>query len=97
MLRQFFRAVELSVRKSKHQNQQDQVEQSLMKRHYLKLNEVRTETKALILKLAERNTNDLLFPHPFGFDMNAMQWVHFIDIHEMTHVNQIRRIREANI
>lgn len=62
-----------------------------------KLDEVRAATKALILKLAERNTNDLLFPHPFGFEMNANQWAHFIAIHETLHINQIKRIREANL
>ncbi|OAB40308.1 DinB family protein [Paenibacillus antarcticus] len=62
-----------------------------------KLDEVRSVTKELIVKLAERNTNDLLFPHPFGFEMNATQWAHFIAIHELTHVNQIKRIREANV
>lgn len=61
-----------------------------------KLNEVREITKEMIHKLAERNTNELLFPHPFGFEMNVAQWAHFIAIHEKTHVNQLKRIREAN-
>ncbi|MCY9592523.1 DinB family protein [Paenibacillus chitinolyticus] len=60
------------------------------------LDEVRAATKALIPKLAERNTNDLLFPHPAGFEMNAAQWAHFIAIHETVHVNQLKRIRAAN-
>ncbi|MEC0238656.1 DinB family protein [Paenibacillus dokdonensis] len=61
-----------------------------------KLNEVRSATKALIPKLAERNTDELLYPHPFGFELNASQWAHFIAIHETTHIRQLQRIREAN-
>ncbi|OZB98409.1 DinB family protein [Paenibacillus sp. XY044] len=61
-----------------------------------RLDEVRAATKALITQLAERNTNDLLFPHPFGFSMNAAQWAHFIAIHETLHIEQLTRIREAN-
>lgn len=61
-----------------------------------KLNEVRNATKALILKLADRNTNELFYPHPFGFELNAAQWAHFIAIHETSHINQLQRIREAN-
>ncbi|MVO99457.1 DinB family protein [Paenibacillus lutrae] len=61
-----------------------------------KLEEVRAKTKAFIPKLAERNTNDLLFPHPLGFELNAAQWAHFIAIHETAHVRQLQRIREAN-
>lgn len=62
-----------------------------------KLNEVRNATKALIPKLAERNTNDLLFPHPSGFNMNATQWAHFIAIHETRHISQLKRIRQAHL
>jgi len=61
-----------------------------------KLNEVRDTTKQLIRKLAERNTNELRFPHPYGFELNAAQWAHFIAIHEASHIKQLGRIREAN-
>ncbi|MWV44163.1 DinB family protein [Paenibacillus sp. HJL G12] len=61
-----------------------------------KLNEVRSATKALIPELAKRNTNELVYPHPFGFELNAAQWAHFIAIHESTHIHQLQRIREAN-
>ncbi|MEF7439998.1 hypothetical protein V4V36_04150 [Paenibacillus lautus] len=47
-----------------------------------KLNRVRETTKQIITKLAERNTNDLHDPHPYGFELNAEQWAHFIAIHE---------------
>lgn len=62
----------------------------------MKLDEVRATTKVLISRLAERNTNELLFPHPSGFEMNAAQWAHFIAIHETSHIKQLIRIREAN-
>ncbi|WP_422657477.1 DinB family protein [Paenibacillus sp. EC2-1] len=61
-----------------------------------RLNHVREATKLLILKLAERNTNDLLYPHPFGFELNVAQWAHFIAIHETAHIKQLQRIRDAN-
>lgn len=61
-----------------------------------KLNQVRETTNKIIAKLAERNTNDLRYPHPFGFEMNANQWAHFIAIHETLHIRQLERIREAN-
>lgn len=61
-----------------------------------KLNRVRETTKQIITKLAERNTNDLHDPHPYGFELNAAQWAHFIAIHETLHIRQLGRIREAN-
>ncbi|MGG3279862.1 DinB family protein [Paenibacillus solani] len=61
-----------------------------------KLNQVRDTTKQLITKLVERNTNELRFPHPYGFELNAAQWAHFIAIHEASHIKQLGRIREAN-
>ncbi|GAB6989285.1 DinB family protein [Paenibacillus pini] len=62
-----------------------------------KLEDMRAATKAFLPKLTERNTNELLFPHPFGFELNANQWAHFIAIHESTHIRQLQRIREANL
>ncbi|WP_228468973.1 DinB family protein [Paenibacillus lautus] len=61
-----------------------------------KLNRVRETTKQIITKLDERNTNDLHDPHPYGFELNAEQWAHFIAIHETLHIRQLGRIREAN-
>lgn len=61
-----------------------------------KLIQIRAESKQMIPKLAERNTNDLKFPHPFGFELNANQWAHFIAIHEIRHIGQLQRIRKAN-
>lgn len=61
-----------------------------------KLNRVRETTKQIITKLAERNTNDLHDPHPYGFKLNAAQWAHFIAIHETLHIRQLGRIREEN-
>lgn len=61
-----------------------------------KLIQIRAESKKIIPKLAERNTNDLKFPHPSGFELNANQWAHFIAIHEIRHIGQLQRIRKAN-
>lgn len=61
-----------------------------------KLDEVRAATKTLIPELVKRNTNELVYTHPFGFELNAAQWAHFIAIHESTHIRQLQRIREAN-
>ena len=60
------------------------------------LNEIREESKKIIHQLAERNTNDLKFPHPVGFELNANQWAHFIAIHEIRHIGQLQRIRKAH-
>jgi|GEM_PF-6801055 len=60
------------------------------------LNRVRETTNQIITKLAERNTNDLHDPHPYGFELNAAQWAHFIAIHETLPIRQLGRIREAN-
>ncbi|NMO97648.1 DinB family protein [Paenibacillus lemnae] len=60
------------------------------------LNQVRFQTKEVIDQLENRNTNDLKFPHPSGFELNANQWAHFIAIHETRHIQQLTRIREAN-
>ncbi|WP_211747778.1 DinB family protein [Paenibacillus sp. Marseille-Q4541] len=61
-----------------------------------KLNEIRAVSKQIIHQLGERNTNDLKYPHPAGFELNANQWAHFIAYHEIRHIGQLQRIRKAN-
>jgi hypothetical protein len=61
-----------------------------------RLAKIRVELKSLLPQLAARETNSLISPHPLGVDLNVGQWVHFAAVHEWAHINQVKRIYEAN-
>lgn len=62
-----------------------------------KLNEIRQQLKSYLPEIAERETNSIIAHHSFvNIDLNVCQWIHFVAVHEWTHIHQLKRIREAS-
>lgn len=61
----------------------------------MKLHKLREQLKGFLPELAQRETNGNVSYHPLGTDLNICQWVHFAAIHEIGHIRQLKRIRQA--
>jgi len=55
------------------------------------LEQSRAQIEAILPRLRKLDTDRLLFPHPLGFDLNALQWVDLAAWHETRHVVQLQR------
>lgn len=55
----------------------------------------RARLLAALDDLEALDTDDLVARHPFGWELNACQWVHFTGIHESLHTRHIRDVLAA--